>query len=58
MIYVHQDKNTRNDYILEKRMNERMLSYNQFQHSAYGQAYNANFMCLGGNPQLQKCGIS
>jgi hypothetical protein len=52
------NKNTRNDYILEKRMNERMLSYNQFQHSAYGQAYNANFMCLGGNPRLPRDVVS
>ena len=52
------NKNTRNDYILEKRMNERMLSYNQFQHSASGQAYSANFMCLGGNPRLPRDVVS
>lgn len=52
------NKNTQNDYVMEKRMNERMLSYNHFQHSAYGKAHQANFMCLGGNPHLPRDVIS
>ena len=48
------NKNTRNDYILEKRMNQQLLQYNQFKNSAYGESYQANFMCLGGVPNLPR----
>ena len=48
------NRNTMNDYILEKKENKRQLEYIQFQNASYGKAYNTNINCIGSVPSLSR----
>ena len=48
------NRNTKNDYIMEKKANERLVNYNQYTNSSYGKAYENHINCLGGIPSLPR----
>jgi len=48
------NKNTMNDYVMEKRMNEQLLSYQQYTNSSTGKAHETNIFNIGSNPNLPR----